>query len=69
MPVGNIWECDNCKFSICTSGLYFYYFNKSGLRRRYGHLGRSEEAKESGISGLAPKCGIGKFKESGRFMS
>jgi len=134
MPVGNIWECDNCRFSICTSGLNFYYVDKLGQRQRYRRYARSKEStNESGINGFTvewycskcrslretvvlqfdhpqngpiaafmeywnnlksehkdfeivcgecgsqlfndlndlscPKCGKGKFKESGRFVS
>jgi Zn finger protein HypA/HybF involved in hydrogenase expression len=52
MPFGFIWKCNKCEYSVTTSGLYFYFVDKTGLRKRYGHLGRSEEAKESGISGF-----------------
>ena len=53
MPDGYIWECDNCRFSICTSGLNFYYVDKLGQRQRYRHYGRSKEAtNESAINGF-----------------
>ena len=52
MPDGFIWKCNKCEYSVTTSGLYFYYVDKLGKRQRYGHLGRSEKAKESGINGF-----------------
>ena len=46
-------ECDNCKFSICTSGLNFYYVDKLGQRQRHRHYARSRETiNASGINGF-----------------
>jgi len=132
MPTGVIYKCNNCGEAVTLSGLFEYYIDESGLRKRYGHLNRSDKAKQTGVMGFSvewycrqcqkvreavvvefssprngpldsclaysdpavehkyflavcnkcnsvlvenlnglpcPKCGIGKFKESGRFMS
>jgi hypothetical protein len=133
MPFGYDWTCDNCNYTIRTSGLWEFYRDRLGLRHRYGHpTPKSDEAKRAGVKGFTgvlyctkcrqlreivvyefdqpqngsmgacmsfsnpkiphkeyktvcdicgnhlkdrigniccPKCGKGKFKESGRFMS
>jgi predicted RNA-binding Zn-ribbon protein involved in translation (DUF1610 family) len=132
MPTGFIYKCNNCGEAVTLSGLFEYYIDESGRRKRYGHLNQSDKAKQNGVMGFSvewycckcqkvrevvvveyssprndpldsclaysdpavehkyflavcnkcnsvlvenlnglpcPKCGIGKFKESGRFMS
>ena len=131
MPFGYVYQCNNCHFEVTVSSGWEYYIDSNGVRKRYGHLGRSDEAKQAGVKGFTtewycrkcqkvreavvaeyssprngpldsclaysdpnvghkdflavcgecnsvlierlenlpcPKCGIGKFKESGRFM-
>ena len=123
MPFGNIWTCTNCGNSVRTAGLFKFYIDKNGNRKRFAHPIPSEADKQATATGYSqegfcphckeirdvivatfpvlqngsigaeykevpaicdvchtplkdnienlpcPKCGIGKFKESGRFMS
>ena len=131
MPFGSIWTCNNCHYEVTVSGMWDYYIDENGTRKRCAHLSRSAEAQKSLITGCSvewycptcrsvrdvpvlefdksknsplpalsdhydksgvedvpvlcdkcgsemsedldglpcPKCGKGKFKESGRFMS
>ena len=123
VPFGNIWTCTNCGNSVRTAGLFKFYIDKNGNRKRFAHPIPSEADKQATATGYSqegfcphckeirdvivatfpvlqngsigaeykevpaicdvchtplkdiienlpcPKCGIGKFKESGRFMS
>jgi len=53
MPFGYDWTCDNCNYTIRTSGLWEFYRDKNGIRHRYGHPGpKSTEAKQAGVKGF-----------------
>jgi hypothetical protein len=46
-------KCDNCGYSVNTSGPWEFYRDSEGKRKPYGHpVPTSKEAEESGIHGL-----------------
>jgi len=54
MPTGVIYKCNNCGEAVTLSGLFEYYIDESGLRKRlYGHLNRSDKAKQTGVMGFS----------------
>lgn len=132
MPFGYVYHCNKCSHEVTVSSGWEFYIDSNGIRKKYGHLGRSDEAKHAGVKGITaewycrkcqkvkeamvaefssprngpldaalayndpdvehkdflaicdtcgtalvedmnnlpcPKCGVGKFIESGRFMS
>ena len=62
MGAGFVHNCDNCGYSVNTSGPWEFYRDKEGNRKPYGHPGpMSREAKKRGIWGFSedqycPKC-------------
>ena len=67
MPTGVIYKCNNCGYAVTLSGLFEYYIDESGLRKRYGHLGRSAEAKQTGVMGFSVEwycCKCQKVREA-----
>ena len=62
MGAGYVHECDQCGYSIHTSGPWEFYRDSEGNRKPYGHpKPSSEEARRRGIWGFSailycPKC-------------
>lgn len=62
MGAGYTYKCDNCGYSVSTSGPWEFYRDSKGNRKPYGHpVPTCEEAKERGIYGFSadvycPKC-------------
>ena len=52
MPTGLIYKCNNCHFEVTVSSGWEYYIDSNGNRKRYGHLDRSDEAKQAGVKGF-----------------
>jgi len=56
MGASYIHKCNNCGYSVSTSGPWEFYRGKSGRRKLYGHPSSvSTEAKQYGIAGLSGK--------------
>ena len=53
MPFGSIWTCNNCHYEVTVSGMWDYYIDENGTRKRCGHLSRSAEAQKSLITGCS----------------
>ena len=53
MPTGFIYKCNNCSYAVTLSGIWEFYIDEFGLRKKYGHLGRSAEAKNAGVKGFS----------------
>jgi hypothetical protein len=52
MPFGFIYQCNKCSYEVTVSSGWEYYIDPNGVRKRYGHLGRSDEAKQAGVKGF-----------------
>ena len=46
-------QCDNCGYTVNTSGPWEFYRDKNGVKKPYGHpVPTSKEAEDNGIKGL-----------------
>ena len=67
MPTGFIYKCNNCGEAVTLSGLFEYYINENGLRKKYRHLSRSAEAQKAGVMGFSVEwycCKCQKVREA-----
>ena len=53
MPTGFIYKCTNCGYAVTLSGIWEFYIDEFGLRKRYGHLARSVEVQKAGVMGFS----------------
>jgi DNA-directed RNA polymerase subunit M/transcription elongation factor TFIIS len=62
MGAGYVHKCNECGYSVSTSGPWEFYRDSKGKRKPYGHpVPMSEEARQRGIYGLSgalycPNC-------------
>ena len=62
MGSGKVWKCKRCRYKVETSGLWEFYRDTEGQRKRHGHPEPvSKEAAERGIKGFSyfaycPNC-------------
>ena len=52
MPFGFIYQCNKCSYEVTVSSGWEYHIDSNGVRKRYGHLDRSDEAKQAGVKGF-----------------
>ena len=54
MASGYVYRCDDCGYSVRTSGPHEFYRDKKGRRKPYGHpTPASREAEQRGIYGFS----------------
>ena len=52
MPFGYVYQCNKCSYEVTVSSGWEYHIDSNGVRKRYGHLDRSDEAKQAGVKGF-----------------